>query len=98
MLPVSFSVTRRRMKDVMAGLAAGPIHVSFHPLRRDTHHLSAARHVGYYSCPNAGVTEADDLLRDAARNHQLERAYQVEYSEARTRRRDAEFEAHQKLA
>jgi hypothetical protein len=41
---------------------------------------------------------ADDLLRDAARNHQFERAYQVERSEARTRRRDAEFEAHQKLA
>ena len=40
----------------------------------------------------------DDLLKDAARNHQLERAYQAERAEARTKHRDSAFEAHQTLA
>ena len=40
----------------------------------------------------------DDLLRDAARNHQLERAYNVEEAEKKSKRRDEAFEVHQKLA
>jgi hypothetical protein len=40
----------------------------------------------------------EDLLRDAARNHQLERAYNVEQAEKKSKRRDEAFEVHQKLA
>lgn len=40
----------------------------------------------------------EDLLRDAARNHQLERAFNVEQAEKKTKRRDEQFEVHQKLA
>lgn len=40
----------------------------------------------------------DDLLRDAARNHQLERAYYVEQAEKKSKRRDEQFEIYQKLA
>ena len=40
----------------------------------------------------------EDLLKDAARNHQLERAYHVEREESRTRHRETQFERHQKLA
>jgi hypothetical protein len=40
----------------------------------------------------------EDLLRDAARNHQLERAYNVEQAEKKSKRRDEAFEIHQKLA
>jgi hypothetical protein len=40
----------------------------------------------------------DELLKEAARNHQLERAYQAERAEARHKQRDSSFEAHQRLA
>jgi hypothetical protein len=40
----------------------------------------------------------EDLLRDAARNHQLERAYNVEQAEKKSKRRDEAFEVHQRLA
>lgn len=40
----------------------------------------------------------DDLLKEAARNHQLERAYRTERAESRNKRRESQFEAHQKLA
>jgi hypothetical protein len=40
----------------------------------------------------------EDLLRDAARNHQLERAYSVEQAEKKSKRRDQQFELHEKLA
>jgi hypothetical protein len=40
----------------------------------------------------------EDLLRDAARNHQLERAYNVEQAEKKSKRRDEQFELHEKLA
>lgn len=40
----------------------------------------------------------DDLLKEAARNHQLERAYQSERAESRNKRLESQFEAHQKLA
>jgi hypothetical protein len=41
---------------------------------------------------------SEDLLRDAARNHQLERAYNVEQTEKKSKRRDEQFELHEKLA
>src|SRR5262245_29819798 len=41
---------------------------------------------------------SEDLLRDAARNHQLERAYGVEQAEKKSKRRDEQFELHEKLA
>jgi hypothetical protein len=44
------------------------------------------------------VPTVDDLLREAARNHQLERAYRAERAERHRKRREAGFEAHQKLA
>jgi hypothetical protein len=40
----------------------------------------------------------EDLLRDAARNHQLERAYIVEQAEQKAKRRDEQFETHVTLA
>ena len=40
----------------------------------------------------------DELLRDAARNHQLERAYNVEQAEQKAKRRDEQFETHVTLA
>lgn len=64
----------------------------------------------YYLDTNQNVARSDavptydappsveDLLRDAARNHQLERAYHVEQAEAKTKRRDSQFEVHQRLA
>lgn len=64
----------------------------------------------YYLDANQNVARSDavptydtpptveDLLRDAARNHQLERAYLVEQAEIRTKRRESHFEVHQRLA
>lgn len=40
----------------------------------------------------------DDLLKEAARNHQLERAYHVERAESRRKRQDSLFETHEQLA
>jgi hypothetical protein len=40
----------------------------------------------------------DELVKDAARNHQLERAFEAQQAETRSRRRESQFEAHQKLA
>jgi hypothetical protein len=40
----------------------------------------------------------EELLKDAARNHQLERAYHVEQAEKKSKRRDQQFEIHQKMA
>lgn len=40
----------------------------------------------------------DDLFRDAARNHQLERSYTIGRSQERDRARENRFEAHQRLA
>jgi hypothetical protein len=40
----------------------------------------------------------DDLLKEAARNHQLERAYHVELAESRRKRQDRVFETHEQLA
>ena len=40
----------------------------------------------------------EDLLRDAARNHQLERAYNVEQAEKKSKRRDEQFVIHERLA
>ena len=44
------------------------------------------------------VPTVDDLLKEAARNHQLERAYRAERAERQRKRRETGFEAHQKLA
>jgi hypothetical protein len=40
----------------------------------------------------------DDLLKEAGRNHQLERAYHVERAESRRKRQDHLFETHEQLA
>jgi hypothetical protein len=40
----------------------------------------------------------DDLLRDAARNHQLESAYHTERAERQRKRQDAVFESREQLA
>ena len=40
----------------------------------------------------------EDLLKEAARNHQLERAYQAQRVEGQKKRQDSEFEAHQHRA
>ena len=40
----------------------------------------------------------DDLLKEAARNHQLERAYKVDRAEARRKRQDTKFDVHQQIA
>jgi len=40
----------------------------------------------------------EELFKDAARNHQLERAYNVERSQSHDKVRETQFEAHQKLA
>jgi hypothetical protein len=40
----------------------------------------------------------DDLLKEAARNHQLEQAYQAERAESRRKRQDAVFESREQLA
>jgi hypothetical protein len=44
------------------------------------------------------VPTVDDLLNDAARNHQLERAYRAERAERQRKRREVGYEAHLKLA
>ncbi|HWK09325.1 MAG TPA: hypothetical protein VNR64_04705, partial [Vicinamibacterales bacterium] len=44
------------------------------------------------------VPTVDDLLKEAARNHQLERAYRAEIAEHQRKRREVGFEAHQKMA
>jgi hypothetical protein len=40
----------------------------------------------------------EDLLKEAARNHQLERAYKAERAEARRKRQDRKFDVHQQIA
>jgi len=40
----------------------------------------------------------DELFKDAARNHQLERAYNIERSQSQDKVRETKFEAHQRLA
>jgi hypothetical protein len=40
----------------------------------------------------------EDLLREAARNHQLERAFRLERAEARRQRHDRQFDVHQQIA
>src|SRR5258708_37579692 len=40
----------------------------------------------------------DDLFRDAARNHQLERTYETQLREAKTKRRDAQRDRKAQLA
>jgi hypothetical protein len=40
----------------------------------------------------------DDLLKEAARNHQLERAYRLERAESRRKRQERRFEVHQQVA
>lgn len=44
------------------------------------------------------VPTVDDLLKEAARNHQLERAYRVERADHRRKQRESQFDAHQRLA
>ncbi|MGH9159876.1 MAG: hypothetical protein ACRD2X_07805 [Vicinamibacteraceae bacterium] len=44
------------------------------------------------------VPSVDDLLKEAARNHQLERAYRVERADHRRKQRESQFDAHQRLA
>jgi hypothetical protein len=44
------------------------------------------------------VPTVEDLLKEAARNHQLERAYRAERAERQRKRREVGFEAHQQLA
>lgn len=44
------------------------------------------------------VPSVDDLLSEAARNHQLERAYRVERADRHRKRRESRFDAHQRLA
>jgi hypothetical protein len=44
------------------------------------------------------VPAVEDLLKEAARNHQLERAYRAEKAERQRKRQEVGFEAHQKLA
>ena len=64
----------------------------------------------YYLDPNQNVMRSDapptydapptleDLLKNASRNHQLERAFLTDQAETRSKRRDALFEKHQTLA
>jgi hypothetical protein len=40
----------------------------------------------------------DDLLKEAARNHQLERAYRTDRADARRQRQDRKFDVHQQIA
>jgi hypothetical protein len=42
--------------------------------------------------------DLEDLFREAARNHQLERAYEAERRDAKTKRRDAQRERKEQLA
>ncbi len=44
------------------------------------------------------VPTAEDLLKQAARNHQLEGAFRAEQAERQRKRKESGFEAHQKLA
>src|SRR5262245_18206470 len=44
------------------------------------------------------VPAIEDLLKEAARNHQLERAYRAEKAERQRKRRESGFDAHQKMA
>lgn len=44
------------------------------------------------------VPSVDDLLKEAARNHQLERAYRVERAEHHRKRREGQLDAHHRLA
>ena len=61
----------------------------------DTNQNVARNHVApTYDTPPT----VEDLLRDAAKNHQLERAYLAEQAEARNKRRESQFEVHQRLA
>ena len=45
-----------------------------------------------------GLPTIDDLLKEAARNHQLERAYWTERADARRQRQDRKFDVHQQIA
>lgn len=44
------------------------------------------------------LPSVDDLLKEAARNHQLENAYNVERAESKRRQQDRWFELHQHIA
>ena len=44
------------------------------------------------------LPSVEDLLKEAGRNHQLERAYRIERAEARRKRQDGKFDLHQQIA
>src|SRR5438094_2077844 len=67
---------------------------------RPRYHLNGNQQVVRDDAPPMfdALPTAEDLLKEAARNHQLERAYQLERAEARRRRQDRRFEIHQQIA
>jgi hypothetical protein len=67
---------------------------------RPHYHLDALQQVVRVdSLPTYDAPPAlDDLLRDAARNHQLERAYRAERTASRTKRREASRELRDRIA
>jgi hypothetical protein len=44
------------------------------------------------------VPTIDDLLKEAGRNHQLERAWRIEQAEHKQKQQDTKFEVHQQIA
>lgn len=44
------------------------------------------------------IPSIDDLLKEAGRNHQLERAYAMERAETKRKRLDGRFDSHQEIA
>lgn len=67
---------------------------------RPRYHLDALQRVVRVDTPptyDAPLTQ-DDLLKEAARNHQLERAYYAERTASRTKRREASRELRDQIA
>ena len=67
---------------------------------RPRYHLNGNQQVVRDDAPPMfdALPTADDLLKEAARNHQLERAYRLERAEAQRKRQDRRFEVHQQIA
>jgi hypothetical protein len=67
---------------------------------RPRYHLNGNQQVVRDDAPPIfdALPTAEDLLKEAARNHQLERAYRLERAEARRKRQDRRFEIHQQIA
>jgi hypothetical protein len=76
--------------------AEGHARLKLHP----RYYLNADQHVVRDDAPPRfdALPTVDDLLKEAARNHQLERAHNIERAEAKRKKQDSRFTIHQQIA